>query len=120
VYAIEFYTDKKGEKPVREFIRELASKRDKNSRIRANKIKDYIKALKVYGTTIGEPYMKKLGGDIWELRPLSDRVLFAAWTGKSFLLISHFVKKTRKTPLAEIEKAKRLLKEFKERNEDNG
>ncbi|MBQ2582043.1 MAG: hypothetical protein II574_10495 [Ruminococcus sp.] len=33
--------------------------------------------------------MKKLGGDIWELRPLSDRVLFAAWTGSRHLHRRH-------------------------------
>ena len=64
--------------------------------------------------------MKKLDGDIWELRPSSDRILFTAWTGKSFLLISHFLKKTQKTPPSEIKKAMRLLKEFRKRSGDNG
>lgn len=63
--------------------------------------------------------MKKIGGKLWELRPLSDRILFAAWTGKGYVLLSHFVKKTQKTPPAEIEKAERFLKEFLERSEDN-
>ena len=97
MYRIKFYADKKGNSPVREYIKSLAK----------------------HGTTIGEPYMKKIGGEIWELRPLSDRILFAALTGNSFVLLSHFVKKTRKTPSAEIEKAGRLLKEFKERSDGN-
>lgn len=120
MYRIKFYVDKKGRMPVLEYLNELRHKNDKDSRIKAGKIRDYIKALSKHGTTIGEPYMKKLCEEIWELRPLSDRILFAVWTGRSFLLISHFVKKTQKTPPAEIEKAKRLLKEFRERSENNG
>jgi uncharacterized protein HI_0660 len=120
LYRIKFYADKKGNQPVRAYIKELAAKNDKSSRIRLNKIREYIKILAIHGATMGEPYMKKIGSDIWELRPLSDRILFAAWTGKSFVLLSHFVKKSQKTPPAEIEKAKRLLKDYKERGEDNG
>ncbi|MBR1553222.1 MAG: type II toxin-antitoxin system RelE/ParE family toxin, partial [Schwartzia sp.] len=92
----------------------------KDSRVKLNKIRDYIRALANHGTTLGEPYMKKIGGELWELRPLSDRILFASWTGSRFLLISHFVKKTQKTPPAEIEKAERLLKDFIERSGNDG
>ena len=119
MYGIEFYTDRKGKKPVREFIKDLSAKKDKDSRIRASKINDYLQALTEHGATLGEPYMKKIDGEIWELRPLSDRIMFAAWVEGSFLLISHFVKKSQKTPPAEIEKAKRLLKEFRERSKKN-
>ncbi|MBR3186480.1 MAG: type II toxin-antitoxin system RelE/ParE family toxin [Lachnospiraceae bacterium] len=43
-------------------------------------------------------------GEIWELRPLRNRILFAAWVNDSFVLLSHFMKKTQKTPKREIEK----------------
>ena len=121
MYDIRFYTDKDGKKPVLDYLRELAKKNDKDSRIKANKIRDYIRMLKEYGTAIGEPYIKHIDGDIWELRPLRDRILFAEWTGKSFILISQFAKKTQKTPRREIDKAKRLLMEYRERGDkDNG
>ncbi len=120
MYEIAYYADKKGKSPIREFLLELAAKNDKDSRIRLNKILDYVSALSEHGATLGEPYMKKIGGKIWELRPLSDRIMFAAWTGNGYILLSHFVKKTQKTPPAEIEKAKRLLKDFLERSGDNG
>ena len=115
MYAIEFYADAKGRKPVREYIRELAQKNDKDSRIKLDKINDYIEALSEHGKTLGEPYIKHLDGEIWELRPLQDRILFAAWIGNSFLLISHFVKKTQKTPEREKDRAKRELADLKER-----
>ena len=68
-----------------------------------------------YGTQAGEPYVKHLDGDIWELRPLRDRILFVGWTNGSFVLLHQFIKKTQKTPAREIEKAKRELAYIKER-----
>lgn len=118
MYEIHFYRDKSGKQPVVDYMVELKKKKDKDSRIKLNKINDYIQALSVYGTVIGEPYLKHLDGDIWELRPLRDRILFVAWSGKGFVLLHHFVKKTQKTPAREIEKAKRELADLKERGID--
>lgn len=115
MYNIYFYKDRKGNQPVFDYINELLNKKDKDSRIKANKINDYIQALSVYGTTIGEPYLKHLEGEIWELRPLRDRILFAAWTENGFILLHSFIKKTQKTPKAEIDKAKRELKDIIQR-----
>lgn len=36
---------------------------------------------------------------------------------KDAIILSHFKKKTRKTPISEIEKAKRYLNDFLERND---
>lgn len=69
---------------------------------------------------MGEPYVKHLEGEIWELRPLRDRILFVAWDGKNFILLHHFVKKTQKTPRKEIEKAKKEFSDIKERGIGNG
>lgn len=55
--------------------------------------------------------------DIWELRPLRDRILFASWCNNKFVLLSVFMKQTQKTPQREIEKAKRLLEDYKKRSE---
>ena len=93
-------------------MRELSKKKDKDSRIKLTKIQDYINILATYGTRAGEKYVKHLQGEIWELRPLRDRILFAAWTGKTFVILHHFMKTTQKTPKEEIEKAKRELAEI--------
>ena len=119
MHKVHFYKDRNGNEPVAEYIAELAKKKDKDSRIKLNKIRDYIKALGCYGTQAGEPYVKHLEGEIWELRPLRDRILFASWSNNKFILLSVFMKQTQKTPQREIEKAKRLLKEYKERNDLN-
>ena len=36
---------------------------------------------------------------------------------KQFIILNHFVKQTQKTPKNEIEKAKRLLEEYKKRGD---
>lgn len=98
MHEIYFYKDKNDKEPVADYLTELASKKDKDSRIKLNKIRDYVKILSEYGTQAGEPYMKHLNGDIWELRPLRDRVLFVGWYSGSFVLLHHFIKKTRRHP----------------------
>lgn len=115
MYDIYFYKDKNGKEPVYELLKELTGKKDKNSRINAAKIADYIEILRQYGTQAGEPYIKHLDGEIWELRPIRNRILFVAWVGESYVLLHHFIKKTQKTPSREIEKAKRELADLKER-----
>lgn len=116
MYSVEFYKDKDGNEPVKEYISSLASKNDKDSRINLNKIRDYIKTLSEYGTRAGEPYVKHIEGEIWELRPLRNRILFFEYDGDRIILLSHFIKKTQKTPQREIDKAKRLMKDHKERS----
>ncbi|HEL2412805.1 TPA: type II toxin-antitoxin system RelE/ParE family toxin [Streptococcus suis] len=120
MYTIYFYKDKNGMEPVLEYLRELASKKGKDSRIKLNKINDYIELLSQLGTQIGEPYVKHLEGNIWELRPLRDRILFVAWYDGSFVLLHHFVKRSQKTPRRELEKAQRELTDLKERGINNG
>lgn len=116
---IIFYKDKNGNEPVYEYMKELARKNHKDSRIKLNKINDYIEILHRYGTYAGEPYVKHLEGDIWELRPVKDRILFAAVTDDGYVLLHTFVKKTRKTPGREIKKAKYELCDYLERTKNN-
>ena len=119
MYEIHFYREKSGGSPVADYIRELAKKTDKDNRIKLHKIQDYINALGEYGLQLKEPYIKHLDGEIWELRPLRDRILFVAWHNGSFVLLHHFMKKTQKTPAREIEKAKRELADLIERGFEN-
>lgn len=91
MYEIYFYKDKNGREPVREYVSGLAGKKDKDSRIKLNKIMDYVKVISEYGTQAGEPYIKHL----------------------------IFRKQTQKTPQREIERAKRNLTDYQERSEHN-
>lgn len=116
MFDIIFYEDEAGNAPVLEYLRELAHTNGKDARIRLTKARDYIKVLSEYGKTAGEPYMKHLDGDIWELRPASDRIFFAGVIDDGFVLLHQFHKKTQKTPKREIEQAKSELKDFLERS----
>ena len=111
-----FFKDKNGKEPLKEYLLELSKKKDKNSRINFNKIRDYINTLSQYGTKAGEPYVKHLVDNIWELRPLRNRILFFAYDGKRYILLSCFTKKTQKTPQREIDKAKKLMNDYIERS----
>ena len=119
MYKIRFYEDKKGKSPILDYIKALDVKTDKDSRIKVNKIYDYIDYLREAGPRAKEPYAKHLDGVIWELRPIRDRILYAAWDGNSFILLHIFKKDTQKTPRREIEQAKRNLADIKERGKDN-
>ena len=72
--------------------------------------------LRENGLALGIPYVKHLEGEIWELRPLRNRILFAYIKNDKFVLLNMFVKKTQKAPKKEIEKAKRLLKDYIDRS----
>lgn len=119
MYQIYFYKDVHSNEPVYDYIKKLERSNSKESRIKLCKINDYIQALSQYGTRLNSNYVKHLGGGIWELRPIRDRILFAGWVDGSFVLLHHFVKKTQKTPAREIEKAKRELADFIERSGSN-
>ena len=65
------------------------------------------------------PYIKHLDKEIWELRPIRDRILFASLYNNKFILLSIFMKQTQKTPKNEIEKAKKFLDDYRKRSEKN-
>ena len=119
MYEIVFYEDKNEKSPVYDFIKELSQKTDKDSRINLNKINDYIELLSIHGQTLGEPYIKHIEDDIWELRPIKNRIFFAAWINGGFILLHHFRKKTQKAPAKEIKQAVRNLKDITERSKSN-
>lgn len=60
MYEIVFYRDQNGVEPVKEYLLLLAKQQSKDSRIKLNKIRDYIKILSEFGTYAGEPYIKHL------------------------------------------------------------
>lgn len=114
---IIFYKNQKGQSEIEDYLTLLQNSKDKNSRIKFNKIIAYINMLQKYGLSINEPYIKHLTNDIWELRPLKNRILFAHYENNKFILLSIFVKQTQKTPKKEIKKAKKNLNDFKKRSD---
>ncbi len=121
-YEIIFWQDINGFSETQDYIYELKEKsiKSKDARIKLNKIVEYIDILERYGTQVGEPYVKHLEGELYELRPLRDRFIFFYKKENKYIILNHFVKKTQKTPRKEIEKAYRLIDNFTERDNTNG
>lgn len=120
MYQISFYEDRDGYSEVLNYINELRKKSftSKTDKINFHKMVAYMDMLEEYGTRIGEPVTKHLDGEIWELRPLKNRVLYAYVENDTFIILHYFMKKTQKTPKREIEKAKRNLQDYRERYGD--
>ena len=122
MFKVKFYKDKQGNEPVYDYLKELdkKAKTSKNERILLQNIWKHIKILRAYGTRAGMPYIEHIEGDIWQLRPLDNRVFFFYLKGdiKAFILLHHFTKKTNKTPPREIEQAKRNMLEVIERSKE--
>ena len=99
---------------MREYIDELAKAADRNkdSRIRLKKIYEYISILEARGARAGEPFVKHIDGKLWELRPSSDRIFFFYGDDQCFVLLHHFMKKSRKTPQKEIDTAERNMLDY--------
>ncbi|MGN0881018.1 type II toxin-antitoxin system RelE/ParE family toxin [Cloacibacillus porcorum] len=119
MYEIIFYSDKNGREPVADYMQELGKSKTKDNRVKHNKISQYIKVLSEVGTMAGMPYMRHLEGEIWELRPIRDRILFAGFVDGTFILLHSFMKQSQKTPTEEIAQAKRELEDFRTRYNSN-
>ena len=114
MYQIIFYRDKKGLNEVEEYLRVLRNKTDKESNIKYAKVSGYIEYLSREELKIGMPYIKHISKDLWELRPLKDRIFFGVLEDNNFVILNRFVKSTKKTPKSEIIQATKLLKKYKE------
>lgn len=118
MYTVEFYEDKNGVSEVRDYFARLAreAKTNKNARINKNKIFSYVKALEEFGTRIGNPVVKHIDSNLWELRPLNNRIFFFYWKDNKFVFLHYYIKKSQKTPKKEIKKAMYNIKDWLERN----
>lgn len=113
-FNVEFYHFQNGREPVKEFILE------QDSKMKA-KILRMIEMLSENGPELREPYSKILDEGIFELRIKQSsnisRILFFFFVEGQIILTNGFLKKTQKTPVSEIEKAKKYRKDFLERKE---
>ena len=80
------------------------------------KVVKLIDLLAEQGVLLKEPYTRQIRGKIRELR-IKDhlghvRILYFTFTGKRFILLHGFLKKTDKTPEREIETAEKRIKDF--------
>ncbi|MBA7674843.1 hypothetical protein ES703_83068 [subsurface metagenome] len=112
-WRIEYYTDKRGNEPVRSFI-------DAQSIDAQVAIIHDIDLLRELALDLRYPYVFKIGTTgIRELRTRhgSDyyRIFYFASKGRKFVLLHAFLKKTRKTPKKEVMIAIGRLNDYKQR-----
>ncbi|MFQ5443683.1 MAG: type II toxin-antitoxin system RelE/ParE family toxin [Nitrospinales bacterium] len=106
----EFYKTLQGNEPVREWLLKLSRENRKIVGKDIQKVE--------FGWPIGMPYSKPLGHGLYEVRSdISDkriaRVIFFIENNRMVLLHS-FVKKSQKTPQADLDLAKKRKKEVEQ------
>ncbi len=110
-WSLVYYETANRRCPVQEYLDSLDSET-------AARVKFDLDLLKEFGLGLGAPYVRSLGGKLWELRTTGHpqcRVLYFAASGKRFVLLHGFAKKTQKTPRADIDTALQRMAEYRER-----
>lgn len=102
-YRVKYYKDSiNGKKYAYEYIEKLEAK----DRAKVFKYIEFLKENKGY---LNEPYSKHIKGKIRELRvdfsKNRHRIFYFFTFGRTIILLNAFLKKTKKTPKSEIEKA---------------
>lgn len=105
--AVVFYRTQSGSEPVREWLRTLSPDDSRSIGIDLKTVE--------YGWAVGMPVCRPLREGLWEVRSdlsggSTARVLFCFKDGDMYLLHG-FIKKTERTPPAEIELARRRQQE---------
>ncbi len=104
--SVHFYASRSGTEPVRDWLRDLP--RDVRKVIGED-----IKTVQ-FGWPLGMPLVRKLEAGLWEVRShIQDgiaRVLFTV-AGSTMVLLHGFVKKSQRTPAADLETARRRKQE---------
>jgi phage-related protein len=108
---VVFFKTDSGAEPVRKWLLEL----DRRGR---KTIGEDIKTVQ-FGWPLGMPLVQKLDIDLWEVRSqLRGRISRVSFTiqGDLMILLHGFIKKSQKTPAADLNTARRRLAQFKEQS----
>ena len=76
-----------------------------------------LEMIEEFGPAIGKPHTAPMGQGLYEIRAKGKegigRSLFCTLKGQEIVILHSFVKKTQQTPMREINKAHKRLKELK-------
>jgi phage-related protein len=115
-WSVEFYSDSDDNSPVLDWYQTLDDK------TKAKLLRTF-QLLETNGIDVGMPYVKPLEDKLYEVRAAVNRkairVIYFLYTGRRFILLHGFQKKTQKTQKKELEKARTYLEDFLERNSDS-
>lgn len=104
---VRFYRNANGREPVLEWLRRLD---------RPDRQKIGLDLMRVqFGWPIGMPLVRGMGGGLWEVRSTlpSQRIarLMLCFEAETLIVLHGFIKKTQKTPAADLELARKRYKE---------
>lgn len=109
-WIVEYYTDRNGFSPVKDYIRKLTDPKQVAVVMKA------IMRLKALGTEIQQTKMDKFIEDsIRELRKDRHRVLYGR-IGNVFVLLTAFLKETDQTPESEKQLARTRFQDYKDKH----
>lgn len=116
-FKIIFYKDKLGSNLIEKFLLEL----EKSNKVLVAQARKGIEKLR-YRTYHKEPLSKYLESNLWELRIKSGsdilRIIFTFNKGQVVILLHIFIKKQQKTPVNELEIARKRLRELNNKGEN--
>ena len=108
IHAV-FYAKERGGQPVREWLKFAITESQRKA------IGKHLQVVE-YGWPMGMPTVRKIESDLWELRVNLDvgiaRVFFTV-DGAEMVLLHAFIKKSKKTPMDDLELARRRLTEVR-------
>ena len=114
MFKVEFFALTDGSMPALETIRSITDLKLKAKVFRS------LRLLETFGHQLGEPDTKHLRNGIYELRTKQGsnifRNLFFYHRGKVIVVTNGFIKKTQKTPEAEIALAERRRSDYEKEN----
>jgi phage-related protein len=116
-WKIEFYQSPNGNPVVSDWFL------DQETKVKA-RFAQIFDLLQDKGTSVGMPYVRPIvNTKLYEIRVEQStniyRIFYFAYTGKQFILLHGFQKKTQKTPKKEIELAEKRRKEFLAQEKQN-
>lgn len=112
MFEIEFYRTREGSCPMEAFLDSL----DQRMAIKALQ---ELTLLSEKGTDLREPHSKSLGEGLFELRikigSNISRCFYFFRRGRKIIVTNGFVKKSQRTPLRELKRARLFKKDWEER-----
>ncbi len=112
MWDVNFYKTEDNSTPVIDFLDSL------NVKMRAKALHE-LNILEQFGTSLREPHSKSINDGIFELRIKigSDisRIFYFFRIGNKIILTNGFIKKTKKTPKGEIDKAIKYKTDYERR-----
>jgi phage-related protein len=108
---VRFFRTELGTEPVRQWLKSLEQADRKT-------IGEDIKTVQ-YGWPLGMPLVRKMEPDLWEVRSrLTNRIARVIFTvhDTTMILLHGFVKKSQKTPAADLRLARQRLKQLRGEN----